>query len=131
MVYITLSFGPLEDTYVEFPLLFDHSFLTHLWPLLMQVPGPFIRTRVGDVLDVTLQNSDMSGMLHNLDFHAVTGPGGGAHVTTADSGGFKRAIFKLLKPGLFIYHCAVAPVGEHIGRSAKPNSFLGRGQNRS
>lgn len=54
-------------------------------------------------------------MQHNVDFHAVLGPGGGAGVLTADGGETRRAEFKLTTPGLYIYHCAVAPVGYHIG----------------
>lgn len=30
------------------------------------MPGPFIRARVGDVLEVRHKNNDMSGMAHNV-----------------------------------------------------------------
>ena len=56
------------------------------WTFNGDVPGPFIRVRVGDVLEVHHTNSDQSGMPHNIDFHAVTGPGGGAPVTTVVKG---------------------------------------------
>ncbi len=84
------------------------------WGFDGHVPGPFIRARVGDVLEVHLTNSDSSGMPHNIDFHAVTGPGGGAKVLTGVEGEEKVAWFKLLHPGLFIYHCAAPPVMDHI-----------------
>ncbi len=84
------------------------------WTFNGHVPGPFIRARVGDTLEVHITNSDDSGMPHNVDFHAVTGPGGGAPVTTVVQGEEKVAWFKLLHPGLFIYHCAAPPVMEHI-----------------
>eukprot|EP00027_Filamoeba_sp_ATCC50430_P008080 CAMPEP_0168551206 /NCGR_PEP_ID=MMETSP0413-20121227/6045_1 /TAXON_ID=136452 /ORGANISM="Filamoeba nolandi, Strain NC-AS-23-1" /LENGTH=163 /DNA_ID=CAMNT_0008581709 /DNA_START=63 /DNA_END=551 /DNA_ORIENTATION=- len=67
------------------------------------------------VIEVHLTNKDESGMLHNNDFHAVTGQGGGAPLLTANYNEEKVASFKLLHPGLFIYHCAVDPVGMHIG----------------
>ena len=84
------------------------------WGFDGHVPGPFIRARVGDTLEVHLTNSDSSGMPHNIDFHAVTGPGGGAKVLTGVEGEEKVAWFKLLHPGLFIYHCAAPPVMDHI-----------------
>ena len=84
------------------------------WQFNGHVPGPFIRARVGDTLEVHVTNSDDSGMPHNVDLHAVTGPGGGAKVTTVVQGEERIAWFKLLHPGLFIYHCAAPPVMDHI-----------------
>jgi copper-containing nitrite reductase len=84
------------------------------WTFNDHVPGPFIRARVGDTLEVHVGSSDASGMPHNVDFHAVTGPGGGAPVTTAVQGEERVAWFKLLHPGLYIYHCAAPPVMDHI-----------------
>ena len=84
------------------------------WTFNGHVPGPMIRTRVGDTLEIHVTNSDASGMPHNVDFHAVTGPGGGATVTTVVQGEERIAWFKLLHPGLFVYHCAAPPVMDHI-----------------
>ncbi|MFA5059845.1 MAG: copper-containing nitrite reductase [Candidatus Omnitrophota bacterium] len=84
------------------------------WTFNGRVPGPFIRARAGDVLEIHHTSSDASGMPHNVDFHAVTGPGGGAPVTTVVKGEERVAWFKLLTPGLFIYHCAAPPVMDHI-----------------
>ncbi len=84
------------------------------WTFNGHIPGPFIRTRVGDTLELHVTNSDDSGMPHNVDLHAVTGPGGGAPITTIVQGEEKAAYFKLLHPGLFIYHCAAPPVMDHI-----------------
>ncbi|KAH1436509.1 hypothetical protein KXX32_005978 [Aspergillus fumigatus] len=84
------------------------------WTFNDTVPGPFIRARVGDVVELTLTNHDLSGNPHNIDCHAFTGPGGGAAVTTAEEHETKTARFKLLYPGLFVYHCAAAPVPVHI-----------------
>ena len=88
--------------------------LYHAWTFDDHVPGPVIRARTGDILLVTVTNSDSSGMLHNVDFHAVTGPGGGADVTNVKPGEARTGIFKLLSPGLFVYHCAVNPMTAHI-----------------
>lgn len=84
------------------------------WTFHDDVPGPFIRVRVGDTLEVHHTNSDESGMPHNIDFHAVTGPGGGAPVTTVVKGEERVAWFKMLHPGLYVYHCAAPPVMDHI-----------------
>ena len=84
------------------------------WGFNGHVPGPFIRVREGDVLEIHHTSADITGMPHNIDFHAVTGPGGGAPVTTAVKGEEKVAWFKMLQPGLFIYHCAAPPVMDHI-----------------
>jgi len=84
------------------------------WTFNNQVPGPFVRVRVGDTVEVTLKNADDSVMMHNIDFHAVTGPGGGAAATMAAPGETKGFTFKALNPGLYVYHCATPTVAQHI-----------------
>lgn len=84
------------------------------WTFNDHVPGPFIRVRVGDMLEISHSSTDMMGMPHNVDFHAVTGPGGGAPVTTVVKGETRVAWFKMLTPGLYVYHCAAPPVMDHI-----------------
>ena len=84
------------------------------WTFNNTVPGPFIRARAGDVLSLTLTNRDTTGNPHNIDCHAFTGPGGGASLTTAEENESKTARFKLLHPGIYLYHCAAAPVPVHI-----------------
>lgn len=84
------------------------------WTIGGTVPGPFIRARVGDTLEVHAMNHDSSGMPHNLDFHAVTGPGGGGAVTMVAPGQQHTARFALLYAGLFVYHCGASPVMDHV-----------------
>lgn len=84
------------------------------WTFNGHVPGPFIRVREGDTVELKITNPKDSGMDHNMDFHAVTGPGGGAAVTLVKPGQTKTARFKMLNPGLFVYHCAAPPVTHHI-----------------
>lgn len=88
--------------------------LYHAWTFNDHVPGPFIRARVNDILQVTITNSDPTGMLHNVDFHAVMGPGGGGEITRVAPGQRRVGMFKLLSPGLFVYHCATDPMTAHI-----------------
>lgn len=86
----------------------------HYWTFNRKVPGPFVRARVGDTVEVELQNPADSGERHSVDFHAVTGPGGGAVATDAAPGETKGFTFKALKPGLYVYHCAVPLAAQHI-----------------
>lgn len=86
----------------------------HYWTFNKKVPGPFIRVRVGDTVEVALANADDSAMMHNVDFHAVTGPGGGAKATMAAPGERKSFVFKALNPGIYVYHCATPMVAQHI-----------------
>lgn len=84
------------------------------WTFNGTVPGPFIRVRVGDTVNVTLENAEDSVMIHSVDFHAVTGPGGGANVTQTRPGDTTGFTFKALHPGLYVYHCATPMVASHI-----------------
>lgn len=84
------------------------------WTFGGSVPGSFIRTRVGDEVEFTLSNHPDNKLPHNIDLHAVTGPGGGATSSFVAPGHEKVFSFKTLNPGLYVYHCATAPVGMHI-----------------
>jgi len=84
------------------------------WTYNNKVPGPFLRVRVGDEVEVNMSNAKDSHMIHSVDFHAVTGPGGGAAVTQAAPGSTKSFTFKALNPGLYVYHCATPMVAQHI-----------------
>lgn len=84
------------------------------WTFNGLVPGPFLRIRVGDTVEVHLKNLTTSTMPHSVDFHAVTGPGGGAVATQTKPGEGTSFTFKALNPGLFVYHCATPMVAHHI-----------------
>lgn len=84
------------------------------WTFNGLVPGPFVRVRVGDTLEVNLKNLAGSTMAHSVDFHAATGPGGGAVATQTQPGGETTFTFKALNPGLYVYHCATPMVAQHI-----------------
>ena len=84
------------------------------WTFGGRVPGKFMRVREGDTVEFHLQNHESSKMPHNIDLHAVTGPGGGATSTFTAPGHQTQFTFKALNPGLYVYHCATAPVGMHV-----------------
>src|SRR5690606_27152866 len=84
------------------------------WTFGGSVPGSFIRARVGDEIEFHLQNHPDNKLPHSIDLHAVNGPGGGAESSFVAPGHEKVFSFKVLAPGLYVYHCATAPVGMHI-----------------
>jgi nitrite reductase (NO-forming) len=84
------------------------------WTFGGKVPGKFIRVREGDLVEFHLQNRADSKMPHNIDLHGVTGPGGGAASSFTAPGHASTFSFRAINPGLYIYHCATAPVGMHI-----------------
>ena len=85
------------------------------WTFGGQVPGKFIRVREGDRVEFHLSNHPDSRFPHNIDLHAVTGPGGGATSSMTPPGRTSVFSFTALNPGLYVYHCATAPVGMHVG----------------
>lgn len=84
------------------------------WTFGGEVPGSFIRVREGDQVEFHLLNHPTSKLPHNIDLHAVTGPGGGASSSFTAPGHRSQFSFKALNPGLYVYHCATAPVGLHV-----------------
>lgn len=84
------------------------------WTFGGSVPGSFIRVKEGDEVEFHLLNNPNNKMPHNIDLHAVTGPGGGAAASFTAPGHESVFSFKTLNPGLYVYHCATAPVGMHI-----------------
>ena len=85
------------------------------WTFGGHVPGRFIRIRQGDQVEFHLNNHQDNKMPHNIDLHAVTGPGGGATSSFTAPGHSSQFSFTALNSGLYVYHCATAPVGMHVG----------------
>jgi len=84
------------------------------WTFGGTVPGSFIRVRQGDTVEFHLKNHPANKMPHNIDLHGVTGPGGGAASSFTAPGHESQFTFKALNQGLYVYHCATAPVGMHV-----------------
>ncbi len=102
------------------------------WTYNGKIPGPFIRARVGDQIEVHLRHGKPSAehkghneqasaehaagghSAHSIDLHAVVGPGGGAHLMQVAQGEEKRFRFKATHPGIYVYHCASPHVPSHI-----------------
>lgn len=84
------------------------------WTFNGKVPGPFLRVREGDRVELTMSNDADSTVTHSVDLHAVTGPGGGAAHLQVPPGESKTILFRPLAPGLYVYHCATPMVAQHI-----------------
>jgi nitrite reductase (NO-forming) len=84
------------------------------WTFGGTVPGPLVRVRVGDMIELHLKNAPTSIFPHSIDLHAVTGPGGGALLTQTAPGQVKSFRWKALHPGLYVYHCATPLVPHHM-----------------
>lgn len=86
------------------------------WTFDGTVPGPMVRVMEGDTVEFTIVNDINNGNGHNIDFHAVNGPGGGAAVTNVAPGESKTFTWKALHAGAFVYHCAFPPPMHHIAQ---------------
>ncbi len=84
------------------------------WTFGGSVPGPMLRVRQGDTVELTLKNSISSSITHSIDLHSVTGPGGGAVATQVAPGASATFQFQALNPGIYVYHCATPIVPVHI-----------------
>lgn len=102
----------LEVVEKEMPISEGVSYT--FWTFGGSVPGSFIRVRQGDTVEFHLKNHPSSKMPHNIDLHGVTGPGGGAASSFTAPGHESQFTFKALNEGIYVYHCATAPVGMHV-----------------
>lgn len=84
------------------------------WTYNGTVPGPMIRVRQGDTVEIRLTNHESNTQMHSIDLHAVNGPGGGATLTQVAPGETKSFQFKALAPGVYVYHCATPHIPTHI-----------------
>jgi nitrite reductase (NO-forming) len=95
----------------------------HVWTFDGTAPGPVIRVHLGDTVRFTLRNASTLGMQHSIDFHAAMTPwanlpsGSGpltGNYQPVNPGETKTFDWVAMLPGVFMYHCGVAPVLEHI-----------------
>ncbi|RYG99527.1 MAG: nitrite reductase, copper-containing [Alphaproteobacteria bacterium] len=92
----------------------DDGTTFNYWTFARKVPGPMLRVRVGDTVELTLNNDRASKAIHSIDLHSVTGGHGGGEHTQVAPGQSKTVKFKVLNPGLYVYHCATPSVPHHI-----------------
>jgi nitrite reductase (NO-forming) len=82
------------------------------WTFGGTVPGPMIRVRQGDTVELTLTNPPDMPVAHSINVHAAIGPGGGAfQIAPGQQNTFR---FKAEHAGVWVYHCMTPPVGNHV-----------------
>ncbi len=86
----------------------------NVWGFNGSTPGPMIRVRLGDTVEIRLTNPATNTQPHNIDLHAVNGPGGGMEASNVLPGESRAFTFKAQTAGLFAYHCAAGTVADHI-----------------
>jgi nitrite reductase (NO-forming) len=120
---VPLSAGNRPSQVVSVPLVAEEVVATldsssgasyRYWTFNGKVPGPMIRVRQGDTVQVTLRNESTSHMVHSVDFHAAIGPGGGAELSQVLPGQSKTFTFVATTPGLYVYHCGTPMIADHI-----------------
>lgn len=84
------------------------------WSFNGTVPGPVIRVREGDAVEIHLKNAGDSILVHSIDLHAVNGGLGGGADSQVAPGQEKVFTFRAVAPGVYVYHCATALVPQHI-----------------
>lgn len=84
------------------------------WGFEGHVPGPLLRVRVGDLVEVHLRNALNSLRTHNIDFHFVMGPGGGASALSVAPGEEAVLEARATAPGFYMFHCATPDIPMHI-----------------
>jgi nitrite reductase (NO-forming) len=104
----------LHITTKELTGVLDDGTTYKYWTFDGTVPGPLVRVRVGDTVELHLKNDPSSTMPHSIDLHAVTGPGGGAVATQVMPGEEKQFTFKAMNEGVYVYHCASPHIPTHI-----------------
>jgi nitrite reductase (NO-forming) len=83
-----------------------------VWTFNDQVPGPIVRVKLGDVVNLTLTNEGTMG--HSIDFHASeVAPN--VEMRTIQPGESLTYQFKAEHTGIWMYHCGTAPALHHIG----------------
>jgi len=84
------------------------------WTFNGTVPGPLIRLREGQLVEMHVKNMSNSTMTHSIDSHGILGTGGGSVYSQTPPG--KESVFQFtaLRAGLYIYHCATPDIPTHI-----------------
>jgi nitrite reductase (NO-forming) len=84
-----------------------------VWTFGGEVPGPVLRTRVGDTVRVHLVNPPEASVSHSIDFHASQVSMEDEMASIAPG---EELIYEFTTDyaGVWMYHCGTAPVLHHI-----------------
>lgn len=84
-----------------------------LWTYNGKVPGPVIRVRVGDTIDVHLVNPNTNKLPHSVDFHSSQ-VAWDNEMKEIQPGQDKHYIWTAEYAGVWMYHCGSNPALHHI-----------------
>ena len=84
------------------------------WTFNGTVPGPFIRLREGQQVEMHIKNAANSTMSHSIDSHAILGSGGGSVFSQTPPEQESIFLFTAMRAGLYTYHCATPDIPTHI-----------------
>jgi nitrite reductase (NO-forming) len=109
-----LEAGTVHD--VDFPIIekditVAEGFVVHAWTFGGTVPGPTLRARVGDTINVHLTNQGQ--MSHSIDFHASETAMNHQMIEIKPGETFTYT-YKANYAGVWMYHCGTAPALHHI-----------------
>ncbi len=107
----TLRLFEAEARSITVPL--GGEVLFKAWTLNGRIPGPTLRAREGERIRVVFRNGDSTS--HSLHFHGVH-PAAMDGIEPVLRGQTVIYEFDLPRPGLYPYHCHVAPVSRHVGK---------------
>lgn len=91
----------------------------HAWTFNGTVPGPTIRVTAGDHVQVTMINAKDSAFAHSWHVHSIhSGPNDGTMTQSGMIFPGENYTYDFVAdpPGVYPYHCHMAPVEEHISR---------------
>jgi len=104
---------PIQLTAEETTQTIAEGVVYDTWTFDGTAPGPVIRVHLGDTIRFTLTNNSSIGMSHSIDFHAAQTPWDKNYQPVAPG---ETTSFDWVArfPGVFMYHCGVPPVLQHI-----------------
>jgi nitrite reductase (NO-forming) len=120
---VNVDLTAIETTQTIVPAAAGGPVTYSVWTFDGTAPGPVIRVHLGDTVRFTLRNASTIGMQHSVDFHAAMTPwadlpAAGGRLTgnyqPVDPGQSKTFSWTAMYPGVFMYHCGVNPVLQHI-----------------
>ncbi len=109
-----LAQGTVHD--IDFPIIekdmtVAEGFVVHVWTFGGTVPGPTVRVKVGDTVNIHLKNQ--GSMSHSIDFHASETAMNHQMVEIKPGETFTYT-YKANYAGVWMYHCGTAPTLHHI-----------------
>lgn len=103
----------VELVMTERPMTVAEGFVQQVWTFGDTVPGPTIRTQVGDTVRVHLVNPPENELSHSIDFHASQVAWNDEMRSIAPG---EELIYEFTTDyaGVWMYHCGTDPVLHHI-----------------